>query len=326
MVKKIIERHDIGEEDPKALMFRLLEKIGFHRARGVGFRREYDEDVHVAALKMHGGYHAMDETELDLWAEFEHEKRENSVVDFDDMLHFVVRRMRTDPRWLSQLHRQFDHVLMDEAQDTNPVQWEFVNGLLHPECMNMYVVGDMSQCQPPGTMIKIKVADHKPNGHGRAWTPSQWIEKDIASLADGELAESWTRRDQRTYKVGRKIRVASRPYKGKLWRIHANGKGRVFGTRVTPNHKLWVRFNKDAVGKHVVYLMHREDLGFRVGTAKLKRYDAANAYGLTCRMRQEKADKGWILKVCESAAQDFFNLGWLKRMEHINLAPGKQRG
>src|SRR5208337_2333617 len=31
------------------------------------------------------------------------------------------------------------------AQDTNPVQWEFVNSLLAPDNMNIYVVGDMSQ-------------------------------------------------------------------------------------------------------------------------------------------------------------------------------------
>lgn len=144
MVKKIIERRKT-EEDVPAAMFRLLEKIGFHRARGVGFRKEYTDDVHEQALLMHGGYHAMDETELELWAEFENEKRENSVVDFDDMLHLVVRRMRTDPRWLSSLHKQFDHVLVDEMQDTNPVQFEFINGLLAPGNLNMYLVGDLNQ-------------------------------------------------------------------------------------------------------------------------------------------------------------------------------------
>jgi DNA helicase-2/ATP-dependent DNA helicase PcrA len=144
MVKKIIERHKF-EIDTAALMFRLLEKISFHRARGIGFHKEYTDDVHELALRNHAGYHAMDEQELELWEEFEREKKDNSVVDFDDMLHLVVRRMRTDPKWLASLHKQFDHVLMDEAQDTNPVQWEFINGLLHPDNRNMYVVGDMSQ-------------------------------------------------------------------------------------------------------------------------------------------------------------------------------------
>lgn len=147
MMKKIIERYNVkrGREGESNKPYGVLEKIGFHRARGVGFRDEYTDAVHERALEQHAGYHAMSEEHLDLWELFEEEKRKNSVVDFDDMLHLVVRRLRNDPQWKTVLQKQFDHVLMDEAQDTNPVQWEFVNGLLSPINQNLYVVGDMSQ-------------------------------------------------------------------------------------------------------------------------------------------------------------------------------------
>ena len=149
MMKKIIERYCAKKgkdnEENKINHYSVLEKIGFHRARGVGFRDEYTDEVHEKALSEHAGYHALTEEMLDLWEMFEDEKRKNSVVDFDDMLHLVVRRLRNDPQWKAVLQKQFDHVLMDEAQDTNPVQWEFVNGLLGPDNQNLYVVGDMSQ-------------------------------------------------------------------------------------------------------------------------------------------------------------------------------------
>src|SRR5271157_26473 len=150
LMKKIIERYILKQgkevnEDTKINHYSVLEKIGFHRARGVGFRDEYTDEVHEKALSEHAGYHALTEEFLDLWELFEDEKRKNSVVDFDDMLHLVVRRLRNDPQWKAVLQKQFDHVLMDEAQDTNPVQWEFVNGLLGPDNKNLYVVGDMSQ-------------------------------------------------------------------------------------------------------------------------------------------------------------------------------------
>lgn len=147
LMKKIIERYNAkrGREDEEVKPYPVLEKIGFHRARGVGFRDEYTDAVHDRALREHAGYHALSEEYLDMWELFEDEKRKNSVVDFDDMLHLVVRRMRVDPQWKAVLQKQFDHVLMDEAQDTNPVQWEFVNGLLSPENPNLYVVGDMGQ-------------------------------------------------------------------------------------------------------------------------------------------------------------------------------------
>src|SRR5271168_2351038 len=149
MMKKIIERylakHNRDNEEAKINHYSVLEKIGFHRARGIGFRDEYTDAVHDKAMNEHSGYHALTEEYLDLWELFEDEKRKNSVVDFDDMLHLVVRRMRSDPQWKAVLQKQFDHVLMDEAQDTNPVQWEFVNGLLGPDNPNLYVVGDMGQ-------------------------------------------------------------------------------------------------------------------------------------------------------------------------------------
>jgi len=149
LMKKVIERYDAkhgrSEGRGNGFTYSVLEKIGFHRARGVGFRDEYTEAVHRRAMEEHAGYHALPEEYLDLWELFEDEKRKNSVVDFDDMLHLVVRRMRTDAAWKTVLQKQFDHVLMDEAQDTNPVQWEFVNGLLGPDNPNLYVVGDMGQ-------------------------------------------------------------------------------------------------------------------------------------------------------------------------------------
>jgi superfamily I DNA/RNA helicase len=149
LMKRIIDQYDEDQggkiERDKGFEYGVLEKISFHRARGVGFSNEYTTAVHKLALEQHSGYHALTEEYLDLWEMFEDEKRKNSVVDFDDMLHLVVRRLRNDPQWKAVLQKQFDHVLMDEAQDTNPVQWEFVNGLLGPDNPNLYVVGDMSQ-------------------------------------------------------------------------------------------------------------------------------------------------------------------------------------
>lgn len=147
LMKKVIERYNEKNkrEGEEKEVYVILDKISFHRARGLGFRDEYTEAVHKKAQVEHSGYHAMSDEHLDIWEAFEDEKRKNSVVDFDDMLHLVVRRLRTDPKWKASLQKQFDHVLMDEAQDTNPVQWEFVNGLLGPDNKNLYVVGDMSQ-------------------------------------------------------------------------------------------------------------------------------------------------------------------------------------
>lgn len=150
MLKKIIERK-AATAGEKAEVFAnmnnwmLKEKMQFHRARGLGFQVEYTPEYHKLALERHGGYHAMSEEELDVWYLYELEKRQDCVVDFDDMLHLCVRRGRTDEDWLSIVGSRFHHILMDEAQDTNTVQFEFVNMHLSPENRNFYVVGDISQ-------------------------------------------------------------------------------------------------------------------------------------------------------------------------------------
>src|SRR5208337_1717161 len=140
MFKKII-----GREDSDIKPWDVRDKISYHRARAVGFAVDYTNEVHQEALKRHSGYHAMTKDEHEIWQTYEKEKTKNSVVDFDDMVHLCVRRGRQDEKWRAAVQRMFDHVLMDEAQDTNPVQWEFVNMLLSPTNMNLYVVGDMSQ-------------------------------------------------------------------------------------------------------------------------------------------------------------------------------------
>ncbi len=140
MIKKIIDRLDLDENQ-----WNVRDIIGFHRARGLCFATEYTEEIHKWAEKFHGGVHTMDPGRIAIWKAYEAEKKANSVVDFDDMIHLVVHRGKTDDVWRGKLEKTFQFLLMDEAQDTNPVQWSFVNLLIAPDNPNLYVVGDMSQ-------------------------------------------------------------------------------------------------------------------------------------------------------------------------------------
>ena len=142
MIKRLIDASKLEEVvNP----YKLMEKVSYHRARGIGFSVDYTPDVAAKAAIAHGGYHSLISEELEIWSAFEKEKKINSVVDFDDMIHLVVRRGREDEKWLKGLQRLFDHVLQDEAQDTNVIQWDFINMLLPPDNLNMFCVGDPNQ-------------------------------------------------------------------------------------------------------------------------------------------------------------------------------------
>jgi DNA helicase-2/ATP-dependent DNA helicase PcrA len=69
----------------------------------------------------------------------------------------------------------------------------------------------------------------------------------------------------------------------------------------TPHHVVPASFAVPA-GKHLVYLMHRADRGYRIGRTKSVRSNS-NGYldiGFRVRTVQEHGDALWVLKVCDS--------------------------
>lgn len=86
------------------------------------------------------------------------EKQGRGVLDFDDLIH-KTRDLLTDPavaQWvLFRLDGGVDHILVDEAQDTSPVQWKIIKlltqeftsgeGARAERDRTMFVVGDRKQ-------------------------------------------------------------------------------------------------------------------------------------------------------------------------------------
>jgi DNA helicase-2/ATP-dependent DNA helicase PcrA len=75
---------------------------------------------------------------------YEQKKKDLSVMDFDDLLVNCRRLLREHPDILHALSRRFEHVLVDEYQDTNILQADIVD-LLASGHHNLMVVGDDSQ-------------------------------------------------------------------------------------------------------------------------------------------------------------------------------------
>lgn len=74
---------------------------------------------------------------------YEQRKRECGYLDFDDLLDLFAKRLEDDDRLLDEVQASLDHVLVDEMQDTNPVQWRILDALRDPP--RLYCVGDEAQ-------------------------------------------------------------------------------------------------------------------------------------------------------------------------------------
>ena len=71
--------------------------------------------------------------------------KENNALDFDDLIMKTVELFKKDPETLEFYQRKFQYIMVDEYQDTNGVQYEFVR-LLAEKHRNICVVGDDDQC------------------------------------------------------------------------------------------------------------------------------------------------------------------------------------
>ncbi len=80
----------------------------------------------------------------DVFVEYQARLRIAGAMDFDDLLGNAVLLLREHPDVLDQYRQRFEHVLVDEYQDTNVVQNELVM-LLGAGHRNVCVVGDSDQ-------------------------------------------------------------------------------------------------------------------------------------------------------------------------------------
>lgn len=79
-----------------------------------------------------------------IYTQYEKKLRENSALDFDDLISCTVRMFREKPEVLARYHDHFHYVHVDEYQDINLAQYTFIK-LLAAGHRNVCCVGDDDQ-------------------------------------------------------------------------------------------------------------------------------------------------------------------------------------
>ena len=140
----------LDEEDQTKLVKDIVSDMGFRRGdKIVGKAINY-----IGSQKLHERYpedivilKEMFEDEklcLDIYTRYEEEKNRQLALDFDDLLLKTNYILESFPMIRNRWQDRIDHILVDEFQDTNDVEYKLIKLLSKPSTSH-YVVGDPDQ-------------------------------------------------------------------------------------------------------------------------------------------------------------------------------------
>ncbi|MET0968902.1 MAG: double-strand break repair helicase AddA, partial [Tardiphaga sp.] len=121
-------------EPRKAIATKALEKA--HPALFAALGREADRIMPLLARRravaMRDRTQSLFVIATGVAANYAREKNERGLLDYDDLIdHTLAMLERVSSSWVHyKLDRGVDHVLIDEAQDTSPRQWDIINHLI----------------------------------------------------------------------------------------------------------------------------------------------------------------------------------------------------
>ncbi|RAL24975.1 hypothetical protein DL240_01835 [Lujinxingia litoralis] len=137
------------DADQRRLITRVLDEAGDERARADVRRLQ----SYIDACKNRGwtpdqahehAHDARAEADAELYAHYQRALAQAGAVDFGDLILGVLSLFRNHPQLARQYSSRWQHVLVDEFQDTNPAQYEFLDHLTSVH-NNLTVVGDDDQ-------------------------------------------------------------------------------------------------------------------------------------------------------------------------------------
>jgi len=180
------------------------------------------------------------------YAKYQELLAREGLVDFGNQFYLTLQLLRTHPLILKKYQEQFKFILVDEFQDTNFAQYQLVK-LLASKNRNITVTGDDDQCVVKGVFISVPGGQKKVE----AIKPGDPI---LTAVGKGHIG------------ISRVKRVFKKKKEARLLTFTTQGSNKI---TVTSNHKMFCHVpvwpGNEKSGYYYVYLMWRNDLGWRLG-------------------------------------------------------------
>lgn len=149
-----LEQFSIIDRDDQLMMFRLIRGRDDKKNPNYlpkpqelcdlySFARNTRQKLSLALEKQMPEYLALKDQIADIMKEYETRKKTRSFLDYDDILAVVASALAQSEGLVDYVASICRHMLVDEMQDTNPLQWALLEPL--KDHISLFCVGDDAQ-------------------------------------------------------------------------------------------------------------------------------------------------------------------------------------
>ena len=137
----------LGEDEQAGIVGKVIRDLGVKDLQGKDVIRELSRLKGEGYTAERYGMESTTEKEKDfgkVFSQYEGQLKKAGQVDFDDLINKANEGFNRFPDMLKRFQNQFDHVMVDEFQDVNRTQGEFINSLAAKQ-RNLFAIGDDDQ-------------------------------------------------------------------------------------------------------------------------------------------------------------------------------------
>lgn len=205
-----LEQFSIIDRDDQLMMFRLIRGRDDKKNPNYlpkpqelcdlySFARNTRQKLSLALEKQMPEYLALKDQIADIMKEYETRKKARSFLDYDDILAVVASALAQSEGLVDYVASICRHMLVDEMQDTNPLQWALLEPL--KDHISLFCVGDDAQ-----SIYGFRGADFENIHHFKERVPNAQIFKleknyrstqEILDLSNWLLDQSEIKYDKR---------------------------------------------------------------------------------------------------------------------------------
>ncbi len=130
-IKEMTENMELEIEDENEFLSGIINEISYVKGE-------------MMSLSYYHSSNCSDELFAQIYEGYERRLREENLIDFDDMLVFCYELLKERKDICALWQQKFQHILIDEFQDINKVQYEIVR-MLAGKGEHLFIVGDDDQ-------------------------------------------------------------------------------------------------------------------------------------------------------------------------------------